>query len=311
MTKEISNETKSQINIGGFNGSRSLMPNTIDEAYRIAQAFSRSDFIPKEYRGQPDNCFTAINLGMEIGLPPMRALQSIAVVNGKPTIYGDAQLALVRGSGILETFEESYEGQEGTDSFAAICKIKRKGDSETTIEKFTVADAKKAGLWGKSGPWTTHPKRMMRYKARAFALRDKFADVLLGLTHSVEEMQGEQMIDATPKSKTAAAHTPPAAIEQSFKLPDQKPKFTEEVKQTAIEDYIEQTEEQIITDSDDVAEGAFKRVSDGLNSMTTEKGINAFFDRSAKEDLDYLKQNRPDYYAELASLKAKRLEELK
>ena len=207
--KEIA---KPQINIGGFNGSRALMPNTIDEAYRIAQAFSKSDFIPKEYKDKPDNCFTAINLGMEIGLPPMRALQSIAVVNGKPCIYGDAQLALVRGSGLLELFTESYEGKEGQDDFAALCILKRRGDAEPTIERFTIADAKKAGLWGKTGPWSTHPKRMLRYKARAFALRDKFADVLLGLTHSVEEMQDEILKDITP-SKTAQAH---AAIETAF-----------------------------------------------------------------------------------------------
>lgn len=202
MKNEIA---KPQINIAGFSGSRALMPSTIDEAYRIAQAFSKSDFIPKEYRGQPDNCFTAINLGMEIGLAPMRSLQSIAVVNGKPCIYGDAQLALVRNSGLLEQITESYEGKEGADEFAAVCILKRKGDVELTIEKFTIADAKKAGLWGKTGPWTTHPKRMLRYKARAFALRDKFADVLLGLAHSVEEMQGEIIKDITP-SKTAAAH---------------------------------------------------------------------------------------------------------
>lgn len=196
---------KPQISISGFNGSRALIPSTIDEAYRIAQAFSKSDFIPKEYRGQPDNCFTAINLGMEIGLPPMRALQSIAVINGKPCIYGDAQLALVRVSGLLEQFSETYEGKEGSDEFAAICTLKRKGDVEQTVEKFTVSDAKKAGLWNKSGPWTSHPKRMLRYKCRAFALRDKFADVLLGLTHSVEEMQGGAIKDITP-SKTASAH---------------------------------------------------------------------------------------------------------
>jgi hypothetical protein len=207
--KEIS---KPQINIAGFNGSRALMPNTIDEAYRIAQAFSKSDFIPKEYKDKPDNCFTAINLGMEIGLPPMRALQSIAVVNGKPCIYGDAQLALVRGSGLLESFTESYEGKESDADFAAICILKRKGDTSTTTERFTICDAKKAGLWGKVGPWTTHPKRMLRYKARAFALRDKFADVLLGLTHSVEEMQGEFLKDIT-HSKTAQAH---AAVETVF-----------------------------------------------------------------------------------------------
>jgi hypothetical protein len=313
MTKEI--ETKSQINIGGFNGSRSLMPNTIEEAYRIATAFSRSDFIPKEYRDKPDNCFTAINLGMEIGLPPMRALQSIAVVNGKPTLYGDAQLALVRGSGLIEIFEETYEGEEGKDTFAAICKIKRKGDVEATIEKFTVADAKKAGLWSKTGPWSTHPKRMMRYKARAFALRDKFADVLLGLTHSVEEMQGE-VIDVTPnKSKTAAAHQIPAKIDQSFSVADLKNPASasddaENSDTSSLNTPFHDQDGEVVTDQNQLIEDAFKRVSEGIKAMQTERAVNAYFDKSAIEDLAFLKEKSPDHHLELARLKAERLEGL-
>lgn len=319
MSEEKSIEIqKSQINIGGFNGSRSLMPNTIDEAYRIAQAFSRSDFIPKEYRGQPDNCFTAINLGMEIGLPPMRALQSIAVVNGKPTLYGDAQLALVRGSGLLEIFNESYEGIEGTDSFLAICEIKRKGDKETAIEKFTVADAKKAGLWGKTGPWSTHPKRMMRYKARAFALRDKFADVLLGLTHSVEEMEGEQqIINITPKPQKQGLNisdlkNPSSATDntQETSAAPLKPLI---IDQDIDQDEYAQREElvEVKTNNEEVAELAFKRVSQGLKTMVNQKSVNMFFDRTSAEDVEYLKVNKPDYYAELLSIKSKRLEEIK
>ena len=32
--------------------------------------------------------------GMEIGLPPLASLQHVAVVNGRPTLYGDGQLAV-------------------------------------------------------------------------------------------------------------------------------------------------------------------------------------------------------------------------
>ncbi len=322
MTKE---NDKTQISIGGFiNGSRSLMPNTIEEAYRIATAFSRSDFIPKEYRDKPDNCFTAINLGMEIGLPPMRALQSIAVVNGKPTLYGDAQLALVRGSGLIEVFEESYEGEEWKDDFAALCKIKRKGDSEATTEKFTVADAKKAGLWNKAGPWSTHPKRMMRYKARAFGLRDKFADVLLGLTHSVEEMQGE-IIDVTPKggSKTANAHTPPAALQQSFAPKPDLPFETEEPElplppvaprepqQTDIEDFIEEeTEEQKAINAE--ADRVSNEIEAALKNAFNLNGLTAAMNYvNVKNGLKWLESNKPSYFAEIKVLEQKRREELK
>ncbi len=141
---------------------------------------------------------------MEVGLPPMRSLQSIAVVNGTPCVYGDAQLALVKASGELIHFKEYYEGEFAQDDFSAVCELQRIGDQEQTREKFSILDSKNAKLWGKTGTWQTHPKRMLRYKARAFALRDKFADVLLGLTHSVEEMEGEKNFkDVTHQSKTA------------------------------------------------------------------------------------------------------------
>jgi hypothetical protein len=206
MTTEIvqkTTESKSAILMSDIVKSKVLMPNNIDEAYRIAKAFSRSNFIPNQYQGKPDEAFSAIVLGMEIGLPPMRSLQSIAVVNGKPCVYGDAQLALVKNSGKLIDFKESYKGKAYDNDFTAICELRREGDKESTIEEFSVQDAKNAKLWGKQGPWQTHQKRMLRYKCRAFALRDKFPDVLLGLTHSVEEMQGEESIkDVTPKTES-------------------------------------------------------------------------------------------------------------
>ena len=69
----------------------------------------------------------------------------------------------------------------------AIAHVKRKGEDITTSE-YTAADAKTAGLWNKSGPWSLHPKRMLTMKARNFALRAAFADLFLGLEYSAEEL---------------------------------------------------------------------------------------------------------------------------
>ncbi len=200
IVAEPISKPKPQVAISSYSGSKSLSPTTIDEMYRMASAFASSALVPQVYRGKPDDVFSAMTLGMEIGLPPMRSLQSIAVVKGIPCLYGDAQLALVRASNKLISFGESYDGEEGADNFKAVCKLKREGDDDFTIETFSVADAKKARLWGKDGTWSTHPKRMLRYKARAFALRDKFPDVLLGLTHSIEEMEGEHPVKNITKN---------------------------------------------------------------------------------------------------------------
>lgn len=161
----------------------------------LAEKFAKAgDLVPKEFRDSPEKCFVAIYKGATLGLDAFTSLQRIAVINGRATIWGDTALALVRKSGLLEIFEEEINEENG--KLIAICKVKRKGDTKAHIERFSQDDAVKAGLWGKN-VWNTHPKRMLKYKARAFALRDIFADILDGL-HLKEEIEDEQMTDVTP-----------------------------------------------------------------------------------------------------------------
>lgn len=167
-------------------GPRGLEPNDMDGLWRIASSIMASSLTPNGIRSTED-CFIALAHGIEIGLPPMQAIQKIAVINGRPTVWGDAMMGLVLASGLLEDIQEEFEGDEGTDEFWAVCVVKRKGmvPHRTT---FSVADAKAAGLWGKRGPWTDYYHRMLKMRARAFGLRDRFADVLGGL-YMAEEAQ--------------------------------------------------------------------------------------------------------------------------
>lgn len=156
-----------------------LQINSLEEAMRFASMVASSEFAPKEFRQKPESCLLAIQHGAEIGLGPMQSLQAIAVINGRPSVYGDTALALVRSSSICQFVTEEITG-EG-DKMVATCTAKRKGDPECSTTTFSVADAKRAGLWGKTGPWTQYPQRMLQMRARGFCLRDAFPDVLRGL----------------------------------------------------------------------------------------------------------------------------------
>jgi len=156
-----------------------IIPQSIEEAYRIAQFVTAANTAPKTYGRDANTVMVGIMHGLEVGLTPMAALQSIAVINGMPTIYGDGALGLVRSSSLLEDIKEEISG-EG-DSMVATCTCKRIGQETPIVSTFSVADAKEAGLWKKAGPWTQYPKRMLQMRARSWALRDGFADVLRGL----------------------------------------------------------------------------------------------------------------------------------
>lgn len=177
-----------------------INPQNYQEAWQFSEMLAASEMVPKNFKGKPADILIAMQMGSEIGLKPLQSLQNIAVVNGRPTIWGDAVVAICQSSGMLEDITE-----EVTDEYATVT-VKRIGQEPHSVT-FSMQDAKKAGLAGKQGPWTQYPKRMMKNRARAYALRDKFADVLSGF--GITEEEKDRAIDVTPakpvKTKNAGA----------------------------------------------------------------------------------------------------------
>lgn len=180
-------------------------PKSLDEAMKLCEFLASSTLVPKEYQNNPGNCFVAIQWGAEIGLKPLQAMQNIATINGRPSLWGDAQLALVRNSPHCEYVLEG-EDADGT----AVCRAKRRGEPEQ-IRRFSIEDQKTAGLAGKQGPHSQYPKRMRQLRARAFALRDVFTDVLRGIPQTEEVLfirqfkHDELPANATPRQIAQAA----------------------------------------------------------------------------------------------------------
>jgi len=161
-----------------------LRPQNFGELVQFAQMAARANtMVPPAYKGQPESIMLAVQMGSELGLAPMQSLQNIAVVNGRPTVWGDAVVGLCRQSPVCKDIVETFTG-EG-DKMIATCTAIRVG-AEPVARSFSVEDAKKAGLWGKAGPWQQYPKRMLQMRARGFAVRDAFPDVLRGLITAEE-----------------------------------------------------------------------------------------------------------------------------
>lgn len=199
MTTEISTQTQ----------PRGLALQTFADAMKFGETVANSEFAPKDFRGKPASCMLAIQAGSEIGLAPLQALQSIAVVNGRPAVFGDAALAVAKASPVCEYVVEKIDGDG--EQMVATCTAKRRGYPEATVVRFSVADAKKAGLWGKTGPWTQYPKRMLQMRARGFALRDAFPDVLKGLVTAEEAQDYPQPLPEKPAAVANVTTQPPTA----------------------------------------------------------------------------------------------------
>lgn len=180
------NESKTEIAVKTpiAMGNKGLQLRSFDELWRFASAVNRSGLAPQHFN-TPEKICIAVQHGAEVGLSPIQSLHSIAVINGRPSLYGDALPALAWGSGVLKELHEEIEGKG--DDRVAVCMTRRVGQEMPCITRFSVADAKQAKLWGKTGPWTQYPQRMLQMRARSWNFRDNLADVLKGM-HITEEV---------------------------------------------------------------------------------------------------------------------------
>jgi len=151
-----------------------FVPKTFEESMKISSMIANSDLCPKDFKGKPESVFLAIQMGADLGLKPMQAIQNIAVINGRTCIWGDAALAVIKGHPEFQDIEEVI-----TDKIAT-CTLSRKGRKDV-IRTFSIDDANAAGLIARSNVWKQYPKRMLQMRARSFAMRDAFPDALRGI----------------------------------------------------------------------------------------------------------------------------------
>lgn len=212
----------------GGGGINAIIPQNFEEAYRMARVIVAAGTAPKSYEMKDptdlkpyvsvERVAVAIMAGLEVGLKPLQAVQGIAVINGIPTVYGDARDALVEASGLLEDRVEEHELDDDGLFLWWRCTVWRRGRKTPIIQTVTRAQAARAGWLKKTGPWQESPNRMAQERARGWAYRDAFPDVLKGLADRNEVLD---MVDITSRSTATMAPPPPKRAD--FKEPAQPP----------------------------------------------------------------------------------------
>ena len=180
-----------------------LIPQNFEDMWRVSQALLASGLTRGNGLDTTEKVFYAVELGQELDIGAVQAVQNIAVINGKVCIWGDMALAIVERSGLMEDFRETPIEDNG-EIVGYTCWAKRKGRPTPITHTFTRADAEHAGLWGKRGTWENYPQRMLQMRARGFVLRDGFADALKGLItrEEAQDMIGGECRILPAKSRT-------------------------------------------------------------------------------------------------------------
>lgn len=210
---------------------------TLEQAYRFATLAVKGGFAPKHANIEGAAC--AIVFGMELGLSPLQGLQNVAVINGHPSIFGDAVPAIVDSSGQCELREEWYEvggaRVEGTAAditqgikdrtLTAVCRVRKRGKKEPHTVRFSLWEADREGVTDeKRGKdvWRRFPRRMLMRRARRWALSDEFPGVLKGLISDDEAHELPSIRDVPPEEVTIDGGAKPFSIDQLRKATEKR-----------------------------------------------------------------------------------------
>lgn len=196
-------------------------------ANQLATSLCKTSFVPKEFRGKPEDTTAAILLGDELGLSPLAALKSVYVVHGTPSIYARTMVALVQAHG-HEVWTQDSNDREVTVSG------QRRGSSHTETATWTIDRARKAG-YTSNNKYATNPQEMLWAKAASEVCRKVASDVLAGVPYSVEDLELEpenQPKTTVSRSTAKVGRAPkPQPPEPEFDAPAEPPQ--EPVKATA------------------------------------------------------------------------------
>ncbi len=192
------------------------------QVHNIAKALATTNFVPAAMQGRPDEITAAILFGRELNLDPMTALQTVHVIERRPTLSANAMRGLATAAGVKFRVDEINDTRVVMSAMAP-------GDNQWTTVTWTMDRAKRMGLDTKSN-WKKMPQDMMVARCTSQLCRLVASNVLIGLPYSTEEMQdGVAEESAPPKLKLRKSVPPPAAPQQGedpWEQPWQEPKVS-------------------------------------------------------------------------------------
>lgn len=207
--------------------ARAFEPSGIDEAVKLANLLGLSGLLGKDLK-TPEQVFTVIATGRELGLTAMQSLRSIHIINGKPTLSADLVAALVKSR--PEVCE--YFRLVDSNASQAVYETKRRGEPSPTTMTFSIEDAKRAQITGNPN-WTKYPAAMLRARCITALARAVYPDLVMGIYDPDElgymvtpnvppsEMTGEVVREVPKPPESEPVASDPAVFDSFCKRIDE------------------------------------------------------------------------------------------
>lgn len=174
----------------------------LSAAHGLATALCATPFAPKEFQGKPEAGAAAILTGKSLGMDPLQSLANVFVIHGKPAMYARTMLGLVQAAG-----HEVERVKASPDE--VVYRARRDGADEWQEFSWSIDRAHAAGYTSNSR-YKSNPIEMLSAKCIAEACRNIGADVLMGMSMTVEEVELEDLGEV----KTTLKRQPRKKVEE-------------------------------------------------------------------------------------------------
>lgn len=240
-----------------------LQPNNLEQYMTLAFHIIKSGLAPSGLDTY-QKVMIAMMAGAELGLPAMTAVKSIAVIKGRPALWGPVikqrayDLGLIEfmtyerylGKDKVEKHEVGFKQNEIDDNYYVKSIIKRKNLPED-YETFSVGEAKNAGLWGQN-TYRSYFHDMLAHRADSRAVK-KIIPEVLGSCWTATDAQDAPFVNPEETIEQLSENIKPAADKLLEKL---------EAKDAEVINVEAKQESQLFAEGQPTLEGLVATASD-------------------------------------------------
>lgn len=213
MSEELKNETATTENTQVANVEHVNMvadltslyssSDTLRIARNFAQDLARSTMIPTQYQNNYANCLVALEYANRTGQSPLQVMQSLNVIQGRPSWDSKALIGMINTSGKYDhDLRFTYGKDEKGEIVSCFAWTKKDGEIVEGIP-YTMEKAMKEKLLDKNNSyWNKDHVLMLTYRAVSRFASINCPEITLGL-YTTEEVRDINYVNSRNQSKAS------------------------------------------------------------------------------------------------------------
>ena len=162
------------------------------DMWKIATQYSKSDLVPENYKGKPQNVIIALGMAQKTGFDVYTIMNNLNIVKGKASWSGSFCRTLIEATGLYKDLDLVEVGERGKDTWGYYAQAVKKSDGKIVKGATVTIAMAQAENWTKNSKWKSMPELMLQYRAMAFFARVYASSAINGI-QTVEEVEDVNM----------------------------------------------------------------------------------------------------------------------